>query len=75
VGDSDDVGRGLVIGRHWAIPLGAIAWAVTLVIAGTIGVADIPLAAALGARMSVGVLVRLVIARTLGIRRRLPGVV
>jgi hypothetical protein len=62
---------GLVVGRRWAIPLGAAGWAVTVMIAGTIGVADIPLAAALGAaNVAVGVLVRRVIARTLRIRRR-----
>jgi hypothetical protein len=59
---------GLVAGRRWAIPLGAVGWALTLVIAGTIEVADIPLAAALGAaNVAVGVLVRRAIARMLRI--------
>jgi hypothetical protein len=59
---------GLVVGRRWAIPPGAVGWALTLAIAGTIGVADIPLAAALGgANVAVGVLVRRAVARMLRI--------
>jgi hypothetical protein len=59
---------GLVVGRRWAIPLGAVGWAVTVLMAGTIGVADVPVAAALGAaNVAVGVLVRWAIARTLWI--------
>jgi hypothetical protein len=39
---------GLVVGRPWIVPLGAIAWAGLLLASGTIGVADIPAAALLG---------------------------
>jgi hypothetical protein len=67
---------GLVVGRRWAIPLGAVGWVVTVVMAGTIGVADIPLAAALGAaNVAVGVLARWAIEWMLGRGRRMPGVV
>lgn len=53
---------GLAIGRWWAIPLGAAGWAATLLIAGTIGVEEIPAAAAFGAaNVAVGVLVRWVV--------------
>jgi hypothetical protein len=54
---------GLVLGRAWAVPVGAVAWAAVLLFAGTIGVADVPLAAALaGANVAVGVIARWVVA-------------
>ncbi len=57
---------GLVIGRWWAIPLGAVGWAATVLIAGTIGVDEIPAAAVFGAaNVAVGVLVRWVVALAL----------
>jgi hypothetical protein len=39
---------GLVVGRAWIVPLGALAWAGLLLASGTIGVADVPVAALLG---------------------------
>jgi Flp pilus assembly protein protease CpaA len=38
-----------LIGRWWTIPIAALLWTVLLLATGTIGTADIPLAAALGA--------------------------
>jgi hypothetical protein len=65
---------GLVFGRRWAILAGGVGWAAALLIAGTIGVANVPLAVALGAaNVAVGVLARRVLAWALGIRLRPPG--
>jgi hypothetical protein len=64
---------GLVIGRRWAVLVGAVAWAVVLLVPGTIGVADLPLAAGLGAvNVAVGVLARRVLGRALRVGRRPP---
>jgi hypothetical protein len=50
---------GLAIGRWWAIPVGAVAWTVLVVLALPIAVSDLPIAAALGAaNVAVGVLLR-----------------
>ena len=50
---------GLLVGRWWAIGLGAIGWAVLLLLAGTVDVTDAPFAAALGAaNVAVGVAAR-----------------
>jgi len=50
---------GLLVGRAWAIPAGALAWAELLLLLGTIGAADIPAAAALGgANVAIGALAR-----------------
>lgn len=50
---------GLVIGRRWAVLAGAAGWATTLLVTGTIGADEVPLAAALAAvNVAVGVLVR-----------------
>jgi hypothetical protein len=38
-----------VIGRWWAIPIASVLWTVLLLATGTIGAADIPVAAGLGA--------------------------
>lgn len=64
---------GLAVGRSWAIPLGGVAWAAILVVAPTrIGVADLPIAAALGAaNVAIGVLVRWLVAQT--VRALRPG--
>jgi hypothetical protein len=60
---------GLVIGRFWAVPLGAIAWAAIVVVAAGSG-ADIALAALLGAANAiVGVAARKVVIRSLGTAR------
>ncbi len=62
---------GLVIGRRWAVLAGAVGWATTLLVTGTIGVGDVPLAGALAAaNVAVGVLVRWVLGGALQIRRR-----
>jgi hypothetical protein len=64
---------GLVVGRRWAVLVGAVAWAVVLFVPGTIGVVDLPLAAGLAAaNIAVGVLARRVLARALRVGRRLP---
>jgi hypothetical protein len=50
---------GLVIGRWWAIPVGALGWAALVVVAVPISAGDIPLAVALGAaNAAVGVFAR-----------------
>ena len=50
---------GLLVGRVWLVPLAAVAWAGVLLLGGTIGLADAPLAAGLaGANVAVGALVR-----------------
>jgi Flp pilus assembly protein protease CpaA len=47
-----------LIGRWWTIPIAAVLWTVLLLATGTIGAADIPLAAGLGAaNAAVGVAV------------------
>jgi hypothetical protein len=64
---------GLVIGRRWAVIVGAVAWAVVLFAPGTIGVVDLPLAAGLAAaNIAVGVLARSVLVRALRVGRRPP---
>jgi hypothetical protein len=62
---------GLVIGRWWAIPLGALILPVLVVLTTSVDAADLPLAAALGAaNIAVGVVVRRALARLLyGITR------
>ena len=63
---------GLVVGRWWAIPLGAAAWAVLVVIAASISPGDVPVAAALGAaNVAVGVLVRWAVLGVAGLVLRL----
>jgi hypothetical protein len=65
---------GLALGRRWAIVAGGIGWGAALLLAGTIGVADAPLAVALGAaNVTVGVLARRLLAWALGLKPRLPG--
>jgi hypothetical protein len=50
---------GLLVGRAAAVPVGAGLWAAVLLLIGTIGIADVPLAAALaGANVAVGAIVR-----------------
>jgi hypothetical protein len=57
---------GLVLGRVWAIPLGAVGWAGVLLVSATISPVDVPVAAALAAaNVAVGVLGRRVVARRL----------
>jgi Flp pilus assembly protein protease CpaA len=47
-----------LVGRWWTIPIAAVLWTVLLLATGTIGAADIPLAAGLGAaNAAVGVAV------------------
>jgi hypothetical protein len=59
---------GLVIGRWWAVPLGAVVWPALLLATGISG--DIALAAALGAaNAAVGVAPRVAIS---GLRRARP---
>ena len=49
----------LLVGRAAAVPVGAGLWAAVLLLIGTIGIADVPLAAALaGANVAVGAIVR-----------------
>jgi hypothetical protein len=49
---------GLLIGRSWAIPVGAVAWGVVLLVTGVVTIGDVPLAAVVGgANTAVGVLV------------------
>jgi hypothetical protein len=63
---------GLAFGRRWAVVVGGIGWGAALLVAGTIGVADVPLTVALGAaNVTVGVLARRALAWVLGIRPRL----
>jgi hypothetical protein len=55
---------GLAIGRWWAIPVGAVAWTVVVVLSVSIAPGELPAAAALGAaNVAVGVLVRWTVAR------------
>ena len=62
---------GLLIGRRWAVWVGALAWAAVLLVPGTIGVVDVPLVAAIAAaNIAVGVLVRRMLARALRLARR-----
>jgi hypothetical protein len=62
---------GLVIGRWWAIPLGALILPVLVVLTTSVDAADLPLAAALGAaNIAVGVVVRRVLARLVITRAR-----
>jgi hypothetical protein len=50
---------GLVIGRKWAIPVGALGWAALVAASVPISPSDIPLAVALGAaNVAVGVFAR-----------------
>jgi hypothetical protein len=47
---------GLVVGRRWAILVGAVGWAAALLIGGVIGAADLPVTTALAAtNVAVGV--------------------
>lgn len=63
---------GLVIGRRWAVWAGALGWAMTLLVTGTIVLGDVPLAGGLAAaNVAAGVLVHWVIGQALKIRRRL----
>jgi hypothetical protein len=39
---------GLIIGRAWVVPLGAVAWAALVLVVGSIDAADLPVAALLG---------------------------
>jgi hypothetical protein len=65
---------GLALGRRWAIVAGGVGWGAALLVTGTIGVADVPVAVVLAAaNVTVGVWARRVLAWALGIRRRLPG--
>lgn len=60
---------GLVVGRFWAIPLGAVAWGVLLVATGVAGIGDVPFGLLLGAaNVAVGVLAHRLIAWPLGRR-------
>jgi hypothetical protein len=43
----------LGIGRWWATPLTAVAWAILLLVDGTIGMSDVPLAAMVAAANAV----------------------
>jgi Flp pilus assembly protein protease CpaA len=63
-----------LIGRWWTIPIAAVLWTVLLLATGTIGAADIPLAAGLGAaNAAVGVVVHQVLRSLFGLRpRRAP---
>jgi hypothetical protein len=54
---------GLAIGRWWAIPVGAVAWTVLLVVSVSIAPSELPAAAALGA---VNVALGVVLRRTVG---------
>jgi hypothetical protein len=64
---------GLVIGRRWAVSVGAVAWSLALFVPGTIGVADLSLAAGLAAaNIAAGVLARWVLVRALRVGRRPP---
>jgi hypothetical protein len=50
---------GLIVGRAWAVLLGAVVWAAVLLASGTIGVSETPGAAGLAAaNVAVGVLMR-----------------
>jgi len=50
---------GLVVGRWWVIPLGALGWAVLLLATGPLGAGEILAAGVLGAaNTAIGVLVR-----------------
>ena len=50
---------GLVVGRLWAIPLGAVGWALLLLVTGVLAVGDAPLAMFLGgANVAVGIAVQ-----------------
>jgi hypothetical protein len=50
---------GLLIGRWWADPLGAVGWTILVLVAVPISLGDLPLAAALGAaNTTVGVSAR-----------------
>lgn len=54
---------GLLVGRGWAVPVGALAWGVLLLVTGTIGLADLPLAVLLGGlNTTLGVIVRCALA-------------
>jgi Flp pilus assembly protein protease CpaA len=60
-----------VIGRWWTIPIAAALWTVLLFATGTIGAADIPLAAGLGAaNAAVGVAVHQVLRSFFRVRPR-----
>lgn len=58
---------GLVAGRLWAIPLGALAWGLLLVSDHTLGAGGLPSALVLGAtNVAVGVIAHRLVARVLG---------
>jgi hypothetical protein len=60
-----------IIGRWWTIPIAAVVWTVLLLATGTIGTADIPLAAGLGAaNAAVGVAVHQALRALFGLRPR-----
>ena len=60
---------GLLIGRGWAVPVGALAWAGLLLVTGTIDPGDLSLAALLGGvNTAVGVVVRQAVARLARLR-------
>jgi hypothetical protein len=62
---------GLNVGRLWAIPVGALAWAGLVLASSATGVTDVVLAGALGAaNVAVGVLVRGAVGRI--VRRPRP---
>jgi hypothetical protein len=56
---------GLIIGRRWAIPAGAVGWTLLVVLSVPIALGELPAAAALGAaNVAVGVLVRMALVST-----------
>jgi hypothetical protein len=62
---------GLIAGRLWAVPVGAVGWAALLLLTGTIGVDGIALALALGAvNAAAGVAARRALAALVSRARR-----
>lgn len=64
---------GLLTRRLWAIPVGALVWAILLFVLGTVGLAQLPLTASLaGANLAVGVVVHRMLSRIWRRRPALP---